>query len=85
MIRVKDNKFVASALDGILEQTLEQARSKGLEITTVVHKVCRIVTFVYLTIAPTDGPSILTVLEQWNVARPSETRSQVPSDHPAHN
>ena len=63
MIRVKDNKFVASALDGILEQTLEQARSKGLEITTVVHKVCGIKTFVSLTIASTDGPPILTVLE----------------------
>ena len=85
MIRVKDNKFVASALDGILEKTLEQARSKGIEITTVVHKVCRIVTFVFLTIAPTDRPPILTVLEQRHVARPSETRSQVPSDHPAHN
>ena len=39
MTRVKDNKFVACALDGILVDILEQARSKGLHIGTVVHKV----------------------------------------------
>ena len=39
LIRVKDNKFVACALDGILEQTLEQARSRGLDIDTVITKV----------------------------------------------
>ena len=38
-LRVKDNKFVSCAIDEVLTQRLEKARTDGLQITTVVHKV----------------------------------------------
>ena len=41
MTRVKDNKFVACALDSVLGPALEKARAEGLDITTVILKVCQ--------------------------------------------
>lgn len=39
MLRQKDNKFVFCAMDEVMGPMLEKARSEGLQITTVIHKV----------------------------------------------
>ena len=38
-LRQKDNKFVFCAMDEVMGPMLEKARSEGLQITTVIHKV----------------------------------------------
>ena len=39
--KVKDNKFVACAFESVLDRSLEKARSEGLRINTIIHKVCK--------------------------------------------
>ena len=51
MTRVKDNKFVACALDSVLGPSLEKARAEGLNITEVILKVSQKLFSILLTIS----------------------------------
>ena len=64
MTRVKDNKFVACALDSVLGPALEKARAEGLDITTVILKVCQKLFSISLTISLLEWPSFFPILEQ---------------------
>ena len=51
MTRVKDNKFVVSALDSVLGPALEKATTEGLHIPTVILKVSQKLFSIHLTIS----------------------------------
>ena len=80
--RTKDNKFVYCAMDTVLGQTLEKARSEGLQLTTVIHKVSKAADFIALTNIPLiDRPSVVAILELWHGEGSPKACSQISSNH----